>query len=283
MKFPFIISFFISLSYSNNLNFTLLNEIKDEFKKEEINKAKILLLADKANLNNLSFEFNYTDKEVDLLYEIFDNICFYFPEEKKYDKGYNYIVNEKEKRNTFNKNEIFQVFKCYILKRNFANANSWKDRYKNLKFPYLPEKIIIDDRILSEKGYHIYKVDEKDNNVKLEKLSFNKRNIVMVFFTGCQMAQDLLSKLMANKEISNFIKKNSILLTEQFDVIGINNWKRHFGLENIYIIHSKIEFPYFDFSSSPNIYFLENGKKLDKTPKDWFSPKALKILKEIIK
>lgn len=278
---------FCSCSFHKNRVLKIAEYLNTELQKDNYDKNEVTHLAGNLNVNYFS-EKNlkkYSSADLEDIHESMGTLSFYFPENDEYSVYYESVFDEKVRRKEYNSDEVVELFRHCVRTRNFDKAYDIRKTYSDVKFPYIPEQIISRPALLSDaSSARIYEIFKEGKKAELKSISLNEgKKIIITFFTGCTPAYKAITKIMADTELSLFFQNHSALMTSKFDTVGVAGWKKHFNLKHVYIVYKNSDFPEFDLRSSPNFYFMEDGKILSDMP-DWqFSVNAKRILKKFKK
>ena len=191
-------------------------------------------------------------------------MSFLFPEKDLYISLQQETLNEKIRRGKHTDPEIKQMFTAYLRARIFNKAEALRNQFPSLALPVLPVKIV--DNLTENTAERAYRVSRDGKEAEMTALSLDKGpKLVMVMFTGCSVAEKAMKQIMEDPELSAAFKKYGILLTSSFDAQGIVKWKEDFNFSEVYIVNKISEFAMFDFRSSPDFYYLKNGRLVSKS------------------
>ncbi|MEI7480782.1 MAG: hypothetical protein WCK75_00385 [Elusimicrobiota bacterium] len=204
----------------------------------------------------------YSLKTLNLLYNVSESLTFYFPENQNYIEWEQNTFNEKARRNDFTDHNISDMHWAYINTRMFDRAAEIRERFPAANYPAVPEVIAIDTETATAR-WPVYDVFEEGKKIELKELHLEAGPKVIVSISaGCPIAERAMKAILADPELAPVFKKNGVLLTVKFDVMGVLRWREQFNFRNIYIAYKASRLPEFNFTISPYFYFMRNGKVL---------------------
>lgn len=213
----------------------------------------------------------YPDAGIDHLYDALFRVSFFFPEHDKSIDFQEKVLEEKLRRGKRVGFDIERMHKAYIGARKFKNAEALRTRFPDVKFPYVPSEIL--DNTSGGTAWRVYDFDATAEKAMLKALpSGTGPKVIMTMFPGCSAAETALEEILADPELSPLFRKYGMLLTLRFDTKSMMLWRDHFNFPEAYIAYKASDFPILDFDSSPNFYFLEDGKIKHILP-GWSNPK----------
>ena len=223
--------------------------------------AKISSAAAGFRKNDFSAENlgKYSDTGISRVYDALFNVTFFFPEQEIYISFQENVLGEKILRHKQTNPEIERMHKTYINTRMFEKASALRKQFPDAKFQYVPATVL--DSTSGETVWRVYDVSPGAEKVILKALPIGVGpKVILGIFPGCPAAEKAMDTIMADPEISTVFKKYGVLLTKRFETKGVLRWREHFNFPEIYIAYKASDFPDFDFTSSPNFYFLRDGK-----------------------
>ena len=206
----------------------------------------------------------YPDPSLNHVFKALNRMSFLFPENGLYISLQQDILTEKKRRGKYAEAEIKQMFTAYLRARMFDKAYAIKKQFPLIELPALPVKIV--DNLPEKTAGRAYGVSKDGKEVEMTALSLGTGpKLVMVMFTGCSVAEKAMGQIMEDPELSAAFKKYGILLTASFDAQGIAKWKQDHSFSEVYIVNKISDFAMFDFRSSPDFYFLKDGRLIAKS------------------
>ncbi|HBL17826.1 MAG TPA: hypothetical protein DD417_14025 [Elusimicrobia bacterium] len=202
----------------------------------------------------------YSDKTIALLYRSLRRTTFYLPEQERYIVLLRRLLAEHLRRGTQTDDDVKNMYKAYLGARMFESAGDLRKQFPGLAFPATPE-IVASSAMPEATRWRAYEISEGGGKAELTALPLGQgAKIVVVMFPGCSVAERALTEVLGDAEFADRFKANGLLVTERFDSVGVAKWKSHFNFDAVYITSKASDFPGLDFRSSPQFYFLEDGK-----------------------
>ena len=237
--------------------------IADEILKTQSNPdpTKIYTAATGFNKNDFTAEKlkRYSNTGISRMYDALFNVTFFFPDQDLYISLQENVLEEKILRNNQTKSDIERMHKTYVNARMFKKASVLRNKFPDAKFPYIPATIL--DKTGDDTHRRAYDVSVGAEKAILINLPIGTgAKVVLGMFPGCSAAEAAMVQIMADPGISTVFKEYGILLTKRFETKGVLRWREYFNFPEIYIVYKASDFSDFDFSSSPNFYFLRDGK-----------------------
>ncbi len=205
----------------------------------------------------------YSDDAIDRLFRSVRRTTFQLPEELRFVDWQRRLLKEKVRRGRLIESDATDMFKAYLGARLFDSARAVRREFPGSKFPVLPE--VAESLGIGDGGrWAVYDVSEGGEKVRLEALPLGTgAKIVIVILTGCGVSERAMTEILGNPEFAERFRAHGMLLTEQFDSVGVQMWRSHFKFGSVYIARKGSDFPGFNFRSSPQFYFLKDGRIVD--------------------
>lgn len=205
----------------------------------------------------------YSDETVARLFRSVRRTTFQLPEEIRFIDWQRRLLREKVRRGRLIEGDAVDMFKAYLGARLFDSARAVSQEFPGAKYPPLPA-VVASPGIGDEGRWVVYDVLEGGEKVRLEALPLGAgAKIVVVILTGCGVSELAMTEILANPEFAGRFRGHGALLTEQFDSVGVEMWKNHFKFGSVFIARKGSDFPGFNFRSSPQFYFLKDGRIVD--------------------
>lgn len=213
----------------------------------------------KYNLSEKKLQ-KYPNKTINRLYKALRSITFLFPDWNTDVLLQEKVLKEKIHRRVYNDYDLEKMYETYLAARMFKKAIGIKNQFSKVQFPSMPETILSDNPS-GAKLWRVYDVPDDGKTANLKILSLEKGlKVIMTMLPGCSVAEKAMADIMEDSELSKVFKKHGAVITKTFNAESVSLWKSHFNLSNVYIANKASDFPGFNLSSSPNFYFLKNGK-----------------------
>lgn len=225
------------------------------------NLAEISAAAAGFKKNDFSMEKlrKYSDTALSHLYDALLRITFFFPDSDNYTNLQENLLEEKILRGKQTNFDVERMHKTYISVRMFEKAFVLRKQFPAAKFQYVPATIL--DNTNGETTWRVYDVSPGAEKATLETLPIGSgAKVIMAIFPSCPAAENAMDNIMADPEISTVFKRYGVLLTRRFETKGVLHWRNNYNFPEVYITHKASDFPGIDLHSSPNFYFLKDGK-----------------------
>lgn len=214
----------------------------------------------------------YSDAELVRFYAALANATFLIPEDENLVTIQENIFREKSARSTPPKSDIEDMYSAYLEARLFDKAAALKKQYPGTKFYSMPEKII-SNNASGAIAWRIYTVSDEGKTIQLTALSLEQGpKVVMLMLPGCGVAEEAMKQILADSGLEPVFRQYGAVMTKRMNAESVSLWKSHFSFPEVYLAYKTSDFPGFDFSASPNIYFLSGGKVISHITgwsKDW--------------
>lgn len=202
----------------------------------------------------------YPDAAVNRLYDALYRAAYYFPENSRYITMQENVFKEISARNIYTKSDIPNMYKIYLGARMFAKAADLRKRFPEIKLNPMPEKIISDIPPGSY-AWRVYNVEDEGNTIELKALQFDKGpRVALLMLPGCEIAETAMGEILADPVLAPIFRERGTVITNRVNAGTIALWKKYFNFPEVYLAYKASDFPGFDFGSSPNFYFLWDGK-----------------------
>jgi len=202
----------------------------------------------------------YSDAELGRLYTALANTTFLFPENDDYVLMQENLFLVKSERGIRLKSDIDDMYSAYLEARMFDKAAALKKRFPEMKLYSMPEKIISNNPPRATR-WRVYDVSDKGGTIELKELPLEHGpRVVMLMLPGCGVAEEAMKRILADPELEPVFRQHGVVMTKRMNAESVALWRSHFSFPEVYLAYKASDFPGFDFGSSPNFYFLENGK-----------------------
>ena len=236
---------------------TAVNAAEDKSNVQSIDK-----LSASINDSDLTEERlrGYSDETLNALYRTVDKIAFYLPDNEQYALRRELVFNEKVRRNKYDKADVEDMFSSFLDARMFENAANIKQRFPNINLPEIPQVVTPED-ISKTAQWQAYDVSEQGKKITLRMLPLSEGpRIITVIFAGCGVAKNVASDVLSDSELGPLFHDNAVIVTRKFEPEGVENIKELFHSTAVYMVHKSGDFPGVWMQTSPNFYFLKDGK-----------------------
>jgi len=206
----------------------------------------------------------YSDDTIACLYKALVDSAFYFHEDDRYVKLQRRVLAEKVRRNKYDRWDLIDMCKSYMLVREFSEAAILQKQLSDIELITVPE-VTIAPSVAQAVHWRVYDVSDKGLKAELKALPLEHGPaVIMVIQPGCVFAEAAMGQIADDKELLPVFTKYGTIVTEQFDGSGIVKFKEDFKFKNVYIIENEKSFPGLAFDASPHFYFLKDGKIVDQ-------------------
>jgi len=229
-------------------------------KSDDPDLPKVLFLA--SGFEEKAFEpvvlSGYADSALAKIYDALFRISFFFPEHPRSADLQAKILEEKLRRGQKSDSDIERLHRAYVGARRFPEAEALGGRFPGLKYQYLPK---ISGSPAGGPFWLAYSISPSAEEASLGVLPLARgAKVVMGMFPGCGASEKAMEDILADPEMGAVFKAQGSLLTLRFDPRSMALWRDHFKFPQVHIAYKPSAFPGFDFDSSPNFYFLSDGK-----------------------
>jgi len=214
----------------------------------------------------------YSDDELARLYMALANITFLFPEDEYFVEMQERAFQIKSDRGIRLKLDVDDMYSAYLAARMFKKAAAIKRQFPDIRFYAMPEKIISTD-LAGATRWRVYDVADGGKTIELKALPMGQgHTVVMLMLPGCGVAEKAMKEILADPDLGPVFRQYGAVMTKSMNAESVALWKNHFGFPNVYLAYKASDFPDFDFSLSPNFYFLSDGivkSQVDGWHRDW--------------
>jgi|GEM_PF-5470691 len=155
------------------------------------------------------------------------------------------------------------VYKSLLSSRQLSQAENLQQLYPKMNVGELP-KI----KSLSINGPSVYRIDSDEKTLVQRAFTFKTEpEVIVIAHPYCHFCQFMIKDINADKVLKAFFKQHSRWLADENyldHVDALMSWNKEYPMARLDIAYLKQDFTQLDNWGTPTIYFLVDGKVVDK-------------------
>jgi len=202
---------------------------------------------------------SYPAGTLDRLCRALGTIAFYTPDSEVNALKLEKAVKEKVRRGTFDTEDIERMYSTLLNARLFDKAGEMRERFPAIITEKLPEIVVPEPAPAG--SWLAYELSPDGKTARLRSLRLHRgAHMIMAMSPGCGVSARAVREIMEDPGLGPVFEAGAVLVSRSFDAAGVMETKAATGLEQVYIAHKWGDFPGVNFTTSPWIFFLKDGK-----------------------
>jgi len=201
----------------------------------------------------------YPEPVLDGLFKTLRTIAFWTPDSEANALRLERAFAEKVRRGTFGTEQVEQAYEALLAARLFDKAREMRARFPAIITAALPDIVVPEP---APKGNWLaYELSADGKTARLRSLRLHRgAYMIMAMMPGCGVSVRAVKEIMEDPGLGPTFGAGAVLVTGRFDAAGVIEAKNATGLDQVYIAHKWGDFPGVNFTTSPWIFFVKDGK-----------------------